>query len=122
MASSILRAKKVPGIGIRKTEEQEDASEKRAYDCADKGKNPINFGLPRKSPRCAQCLKFKADDPSKVAEDEVEKLVKCSVCRKVQYCSEICQEEKSNAIYFQVGIFLVQILQEKYYSHALSIR
>ena len=46
MASSILRAKKVPGIGIRKTEEQEDASEKRAYDCADKGKNPINFGLP----------------------------------------------------------------------------
>ena len=68
MASSTLRAKKVPRIGnIRKPEvdEQEDASEKRAYECAERDKNPINFGLPRKSPRCAQCLKFKADDPSK---------------------------------------------------------
>ena len=38
-------------------------------------KEPIrdNFGLSRKSPRCAQCLKFKADDPSKVGDDEVKK-------------------------------------------------
>ena len=35
-------------------------------------KEPIgdNFGLSRKSPRCAQCLKFNADDPSKVGDDE----------------------------------------------------
>ena len=38
-------------------------------------KEPIgdNFGLSRKSPRCAQCLKFNADDPSKVGDDEVKK-------------------------------------------------
>ena len=33
-----------------------------------KGPPVTKFGLTRKSPRCAQCLKFKADDPSKIGK------------------------------------------------------
>ena len=64
MASSTSRAKKVP---IRK-------AQAGIWKMLPK-KEPIrdNFGLSRKSPRCAQCLKFKADDPSKVGDDEVKK-------------------------------------------------
>ena len=53
MATSLLAAKSFPGI--------------RVYTPGDPKmpKNPINFGLTRKSPRCAQCLKFQANDPSK---------------------------------------------------------
>ena len=49
--------------------------------------------MTRKSPRCAQCLKFKAEDPSKIGEDEFGKLLRCSNCKKVNYCSKICAEK-----------------------------
>ena len=70
MASSILGAKKFPGIrGVRKSG---DSTLVRP-------KNSIKFGLSRKSPRCAQCLKFQAEVPAgaKIGEDED--------CKKVKY-------------------------------------
>ena len=72
MATSLLAAKSFPGI--------------RVYTPGDPkmSKNPINFGLTRKSPRCAQCLKFQANSPSKVGEDEVKgKLQRCSLFKKL---------------------------------------
>ena len=69
MASSILGAKKFPGIRrVRKS-----------GDSAAMPKNSIKFGLSRKSPRCAQCLKFQAEVPAgaKIGEDED--------CKKVKY-------------------------------------
>ena len=48
--------------------------------------------MTRISPRCTQCLKFQADDPSKIGEDEVEKLLSCSACKKVKYYSRNCQK------------------------------
>ena len=79
MASSILVAKKFPGIrGVRKSGDSSAMS-----------KNSIKFGLSRKSPRCAQCLKFQAEDPARIGEDEFEKLYSCLYCKKVKYCSNI---------------------------------
>ena len=81
MASSLLAAKSFPGIRVCKPGDPKMS------------KNSVNFGLTRKSPRCAQCLKFQADDPSKIGEDEVEeKLKSCSACKKVKYCSKNCQK------------------------------
>ena len=58
-----------------------------------KGLSVTKFGLTRKSPRCAQCLKFKADDPAKFGEDEFGELLCCSKCKKVNYCSKFCAEK-----------------------------
>ena len=76
MARSILGIKKFPGLS--KYPESPPVTK---------------FGLTRKSPRCAQCLKFKAEDPSKIGEDEFGKLLRCSNCKKVNYCSKICAEK-----------------------------
>ena len=69
MASLILGAKKFPGIrGVHKSGGHSVPP-----------KNSITFELSRKSPRCAHCLKFLAEDPTaKIGEDEVEKLYSCS--------------------------------------------
>ena len=80
MATSLLAAKSFPGIRACKPGDPKTP------------KNSITFGLTRKSPRCAQCLKFQADDPSKIGEDEVEKLQCCPTCKKVKYCSKNCQQ------------------------------
>ena len=40
-----------------------------------KGPPVTKFGFTRKSTRCAQCLKFKADDPAKFGEDEFGELL-----------------------------------------------
>ena len=81
MATSLLAAKSFPGIRVCKPGDPKTP------------KKSINFGLTRKSPRCTQCLKFQADDPSKIGEDEVgEKLKSCSACKKVKYCSRNCQK------------------------------
>ena len=76
MASSISGIKKFPGLS----------------QCP-KGLSVTKFGLTRKSPRCAQCLKFKADDPAKFGEDEFGELLRCSKCKKVNYCSKFCAEK-----------------------------
>ena len=52
MATSLLAAKSFPGIRVCKPGDPKTP------------KKSINFGLTRKSPRCAQCLKFQTDDPS----------------------------------------------------------
>ena len=75
MARSISGTKKFPGLCRRPD-----------------GPPVTKFGLTRKSPRCAQCLKFKADDPSNIGEDEVKDLKRCMDCKKVQYCSRNCQK------------------------------
>ena len=81
MACSIIKAKTFPGI----------RSARRSGDSATTTtKNMTNFGLSRKSPRCAHCLKFQADDPSKVGEDEIGKLFTCSWCNTVKFCSRAC--------------------------------
>ena len=80
MASSRLGAKKFSGIRKQTPEEFVDSI------------STNKFGLTRKSRRCAQCLKFQAEDPSKIGEDEFEKLFCCSICKKGFYCSKICQE------------------------------
>ena len=83
MACSIIKAKTFPGI----------RSARRSGDSATTTtKNMTNFGLSRKSPRCSHCLKFQADDPSKVGEDEVGKLFNCSWCKTVKFCSRACQK------------------------------
>ena len=74
MAKSISGTKNFPGI--RRTS-LDDSSK---------------FGLPSRT-RCAQCLKFQANDPSKVGEDEFGKLLRCSSCKKVYYCSKVCAEK-----------------------------
>ena len=76
MASSMSEIKKFPGLS----------------QCP-KGLSVTKFGLTRKSPRCAQCLKFKADDPAKFGEDEFGELLCCSKCKKVNYCSKFCAEK-----------------------------
>ena len=76
MARSISGIKKFPGLSK-----------------CPKGPPVTKFGFTRKSPRCAQCLKFQADDPSKIGEDEFEKLLRCSNCKRVYYCSKICAEK-----------------------------
>ena len=57
--------------------------------------------------RCAQCLKFKAEDPSKIREDEFGKLLRCSNCKKVNYCSKVCAEKNFpfHQLYCQDGNF-----------------
>ena len=80
MSTPLVAAKSFPGLRIGKPEDPKTP------------KNPINFGLTRKSPRCAQCLKFQADDPSNIGEDEVKDLKRCMDCKKVQYCSRNCQK------------------------------
>ena len=78
MARSISGIKKFPGLSK----------------CSDDLHVSVTkFGLTRKSPRCAQCLKFKSDDPSKIGEDEFGKLLRCSNCKKVNYCSKVCAEK-----------------------------
>ena len=76
MASSISGIKKFPGLSK-----------------CPKGPPVTKFGFTRKSSRCAQCLKFQADDPSKIGKDEFGKLLRCSNCKKVNYCSKICAEK-----------------------------
>ena len=76
MARSISGLKKFPGLSKHPD-----------------GPSVTKFGLTRRSPRCAQCLKFKADDPSKIGEDEFGKLLRCSKCKKVNYCSKDCAEK-----------------------------
>ena len=75
MARSISGIKKFPGLSKHPN-----------------GPPVTKFGLTRKSPRCAQCLKIKADDPSKIGEDEFGKLLRCSTCKRVNYCSKVCAE------------------------------
>ena len=76
MAKSIPASKKFPGICSRTSMED--------YSC--------KFGLPRRT-RCAHCLKFRAEDPSKIGDDEFGKLLRCSICKKVNYCSKVCAEK-----------------------------
>ena len=94
MATSLLAAKSFPGIRVCKPGDPKTL------------KKSINFGLTRKSPRCAQCLKFKADDPSKIGEHEFGKLLRCSNCKKVNYCSKVCAEKNFpfHQLYCENGI------------------
>ena len=77
MARSISGIKKFPGLSK-----------------CPKGPPVTKFGFTRKSPRCAQCLKFQADDPSKIGEDEFGEIpLCCSNCKIVYYCSKDCAEK-----------------------------
>ena len=91
MARSISGLKKFPGLSKH----------------SDDGPQVTKFGFTRKSPRCAQCLKFKAEDPSKIGADEFEKLLRCSNCKKVNYCSKVCAEKNFpfHQLYCQDGNF-----------------
>ena len=84
MASTILKTKSFPGLVMMRKSGKGDSDIMV--------KNSNRFGLTKKSPRCAQCLKFQADDPPNVEEDEIEKLFSCSICQKVKYCSKNCQK------------------------------
>ena len=91
MARSISGLKKFPGLSKH----------------SDDGPQVTKFGFTRRSPRCAQCLKFKAEDPSKIGADEFEKLLRCSNCKKVNYCSKVCAEKNFpfHQLYCQDGNF-----------------
>ena len=91
MARSISGLKKFPGLSKH----------------SDDGPQVTKFGFTRKSPRCAQCLKFKAEDPSKIGADEFAKLLRCSNCKKVNYCSKVCAEKNFpfHQLYCQDGNF-----------------
>ena len=53
-----------------------------------------DFNFIQNRPRCLNCLKYLARDPSKVGEDEVAKLIECSGCEIAKYCSvSNCQEK-----------------------------
>ena len=91
MARSISGLKKFPGLSKH----------------SDDGPQVTKFGFTRRSPRCAQCLKFKAEDPSKIGADEFAKLLRCSNCKKVNYCSKVCAEKNFpfHQLYCQDGNF-----------------
>ena len=93
MSTPLLAAKSFPGLRIGKPEDPKTP------------KNPINFGLTRKSPRCAQCLKFQADDPSNIGEDEVKDLQCCLDCiKKSNTVQEIVRKLIINFINVTVNI------------------